>query len=306
MKVYCAAPHEDWICDRIANEWNSYRRDLIPQSIYEIDVIWLLASWCWKKIDSQILRDKKVVATIHHIVPDKMTSDKYEDFIQRDNFVDYYHVPNIKTYDQLRKITNKKIELIPYWYDSNKWFLTDKEEAQIKFNLKNNSFKIGSFQRDTEGIGDKLPKLEKGPDIFCDLLESNLNKLPSQPHVVLAGWRRDYIKKRLSDVNINFSEYEKVSLETLRFLYACLDLYVVSSRHEGGPQAILEAAAMRIPIISTDVGLSSTILSKRCIIDMPQQFIIPNEDDIDEAYENVQKHEIDKLGKKYVKFFEGI
>ena len=36
-------------------------------------------------------------------------------------------------------------------------------------------------------------------------------------------------------------------------------MYIVSSRLEGGPQAILESALTKTPIISTDVGIASSI-----------------------------------------------
>ena len=39
-------------------------------------------------------------------------------------------------------------------------------------------------------------------------------------------------------------------------LYNILDLYLVTSRIEGGPQAILECALTKTPILSTDVGVA--------------------------------------------------
>ena len=56
---------------------------------------------------------------------------------------------------------------------------------------------------------------------------------------------------------LNFSE--------LNELYNVLNLYVVSSRYEGGPQSIVECAASRTPIVSTDVGIASQILSNESI-----------------------------------------
>jgi glycosyltransferase involved in cell wall biosynthesis len=43
-------------------------------------------------------------------------------------------------------------------------------------------------------------------------------------------------------------------------LYRALDLYLVSSRQEGGPKAILESMASGIPIISTRVGQASDLI----------------------------------------------
>jgi glycosyltransferase involved in cell wall biosynthesis len=53
--------------------------------------------------------------------------------------------------------------------------------------------------------------------------------------------------------------------EEINTLYNILDLYIVSSRLEGGPQAIVECAITKTPIISTDVGVAAEILSKSAI-----------------------------------------
>ena len=45
----------------------------------------------------------------------------------------------------------------------------------------------------------------------------------------------------------------------LNELYNCLDLYIVSSRYEGGPQAIFECALTKTPIISTNVALHQVL-----------------------------------------------
>ena len=82
------------------------------------------------------------------------------------------------------------------------------------------------------------------------------------------------------------------TFENLNKLYNILDLYIVSSRVEGGPQSILECAQIKTPIISTDVGIASDILSKESIFDMDNYSKAkPN---IDHAFENVQKYLIPK------------
>ena len=59
-----------------------------------------------------------------------------------------------------------------------------------------------------------------------------------------------------------------VDFKILNELYNCLDLYIVTSRIEGGPQAILECGITKTPIISTDVGVASEILAKESIFEM--------------------------------------
>ena len=122
-------------------------------------------------------------------------------------------------------------------------------------------------------------------------------------HVLLGGWRRQYVEKRLNDENINYSLFEKADIDTLKLLYAACDLYIVSSRYEGGPQSIIEAAAMKIPIISTDVGIASNVLSKDCIVKIAHDYYNPTIQDIDHAYNNVLKLAIASHGYNFIKLF---
>ena len=91
-----------------------------------------------------------------------------------------------------------------------------------------NSFWVGSFQRDTEGAGIKngifLPKLEKGPDIF---VKSVLALRKKHPHikVLLTGKRRQYVIQQLNKNNIQYKYFEMCDFNTLNELYNCLDLY---------------------------------------------------------------------------------
>ena len=84
--------------------------------------------------------------------------------------------------------------MIPYWVNDKLWRpLENKKELQKKYKIPTDQLIVGSFQKDTEGSDLKTPKLEKGPDILCDIIE----RLNPSPHVVLGGWRREYIINRL-------------------------------------------------------------------------------------------------------------
>ena len=73
---------------------------------------------------------------------------------------------------------------------------------------------------------------------------------------------------KLTDLGIPYVYFEMVDFDILNKLYNSLDLYIVSSRVEGGPQAILECAITKTPIISTDVGVASEILSPNSIYEL--------------------------------------
>ena len=152
----------------------------------------------------------------------------------------------------------------------------------MKYSIPKDRYVLGSFQRDTEGKDKISPKLSKGPDRFIEIVKKMAEK--KKIFVLLAGYRRQYIIRLLEKYKIEYIYYEKVSFEELNELYNCLDLYIVSSRIEGGPQSIFECGLSKTPIISTDVGIARKILSTESIFDMENfQNAQPN---IDYAYKN--------------------
>jgi len=304
MKVYINKANENWICDRIRDDFVYWLSDLITTDPREADIIWLVAPWALN-VPFQILKEKIVIATVHHIDPDKFNKD---DFLARDKFIDHYHVPNNYTRDFISDyIPNSKITVISYWYNHDLWFsIDDKKSLREKYGIPEGSFTIGSFQRDTEGGDLKSPKLCKGPDVLCDIIE----ELTPKPHVVLAGWRRQYVISRLKKAEIPFSYFEYVDLETLNELYNLLDLYLVTSRHEGGPQSILECASTLTPILSTDVGIAASILQPNTLCSTSDDFVrgISTLKFYNTAYnyKRAQGYELRLLLTQYLSFFTSI
>jgi len=303
MKVFILAPRENWICDRIALEWVRHNQEINTNSLEDADVLWLLAGWCWKQIPVHFLQSKKIIMTVHHIVPEKFNEEKLKEFLLRDQFVDAYHVPNEKTAVVVSSLTRKPVHTISYWYDAASWYAEDKYECREFLHLDPQKFIIGSFQRDTEG-GTRNPKLEKGPDIFCEFLEKIKDDFDI--HVLLGGWRREYIIDRLQSQRIEHTLMELASLEVLRKMYNSCDLYVISSRYEGGPQSVLEASTMKVPIISRDVGIASNVLSPKCIFDLPNHFEMPGDKEVEYNFENVKRLEINIHKQKYISIFEQV
>ena len=267
MKVFALAPKENWICDRFVSEWHLAYPESIAKTPEDADIVWLLADWCWNRVNLQTLSSKIVVATIHHLVPDKFNQASYDEFMFRDKFVDFYHVPCLKTREQVKSLSHKPVVSIPFWVNNNLWNEDTPTINREDLGISNDVFLIGSFQRDTEGHDLKSPKLEKGPDLFCDAVEEIANSSKKKVEVLLAGWRRQYVISRLEAANIQYHYRELPEFDEIRDLYKMLDLYIVAARYEGGPQAIVEAATMQVPIVSTDVGVASEILSSESIFE---------------------------------------
>jgi len=269
-KVFILAPNESWIVDRLDKEWYDDNPDISVDDPREADVIWLHADWCFDQLPYELLQQKQVITTIHHIVPEKFDVAARLAFKHRDMITDMYHVMNIHTLDFVRPLTSKPIELIPYWANHRIWKRTDdRANLRRKHGLPVNGYLVGSFQRDTEGAGIPkgiyLPKLEKGPDLLANYLEA-LNVF--RPiHVVLAGWRRQYIMSRLEEMNIRCTYFEMPEQEVVNELYQTLDLYPVTARQEGGPQSLIECGLVGVPCVSRDIGIASQVLPPSAVND---------------------------------------
>tara|TARA_B100001540_G_scaffold314722_1_gene340300 strand:- start:857 stop:1771 length:915 start_codon:yes stop_codon:yes gene_type:complete len=301
MKIYINSPKESWVVDRFVKEWKENNKNISTNLLSKADLIWIISPWTWEKISKKHLSSKKVICTIHHIDDKKFN---VEEFSELDKLVDRYHIISKKTENTLKQLTKKDIFYSPFWIDSKKFFnIKDNQSLRKKFNIKDNDFAIGSFQRDTEGSDNKSPKLEKGPDNFIEIIK-NLDYENKNLKVVLTGKRRNYIINKLNELKISFEYFQMVDNKRLNELYNSLDLYIVASRVEGGPQSILECALSKTPIISTDVGVANQILSDKSIFTMKEyRNAKPN---VEHAYREVQKYIIPKGFESFINFFEDV
>ena len=304
MKIYLNEANESWVVDRFRKEWIENNLDSITENIEEADIVWIIAPWTWKKINKKHLKNKKVVCTIHHIDFEKFNNKEKKNFYKRDKYVDTYHAISTKTEEQVRSLTDKDIETIPFWINQNIFYeIKNKNILRSKFNLNAESFIVGSFQRDTEGKDLVSPKLSKGPDRFIEIL-IELSKKNKNIEVLLTGKRRDYLIKNLKKNKIPYIYHEMITFEQLNELYNCIDLYIVASRVEGGPQAILECAITKTPIISTDVGIASKILHESSIFTMENfSTAKPSES---YAYKNSIKYKIPEWFDNFQNLFKSM
>ena len=272
MKIYLNKLNESWVVDRFRLDWYTNNSSISTEKINESNIIWIVSPWTWRKISSKQLRNKMVVCSIYHIDFDSFDDKEKKDFYKRDKFVDVYHVISSITKQQLELLTNKEIISIPFWVDDNLWFEhQNKNKLRDKYGLKENDFLIGSFQRDTEGSDLISPKLIKGPDIFLAIAKK-MHEKNKNLKVILTGKRRQYLINNFEKYEIPFKYFEMINSGSLNELYNILDLYIVSSRVEGGPQAIMECAVSKVPIVSTNVGIAPEILSSKSLYTNEKDF----------------------------------
>jgi glycosyltransferase involved in cell wall biosynthesis len=185
---------------------------------------------------------------------------------------------------------------------------------------------IGSFQRDS--LQDSLldSKWHKNPELIIEVM-SKLD--PEKYLLILAGPRRHYLVHKCIELGIPYLYYgderfihavqddilaNNQSDEIINLLYNLIDLYLMTSKSEGGPKSVFEAALTQTLILATPVGLVPDFLTKQAICLAAPDFInkietlSSNRDDvaskhIEENYSKVISINSEEAFKKRIKTF---
>lgn len=157
----------------------------------------------------------------------------------------------------------EKVVRIPIGVDTKRFLpptAGERAEARRLLSIPDNVILIGSFQKDGNGWGDgNQPKRIKGPDIFVSVL--GRLKAKGVPVVaLLTGPARGYVKNGLDQLGIPYVHTYIKDHENLVGCYHALDLYLITSREEGGPMGLMESMATGVPVVSTKVGMALDLL----------------------------------------------
>ncbi len=228
------------------------------------------SQYMWLNWEKYISNDNKYVVSFFHGKPE----DSEEVKIHIDAFMNSVKKLNkVLTASSLVEnrllgwgVPKNKLIKIPLGVNTNLFNVPSKNEKYLirkSLGISKHSIVIGSFQKDGEGWGDGfVPKLIKGPDLFI----SSLKLLVSKGYpvfVLLTGPARGYVIKKLRSYGIPFLHKYPQNHNDLRSLYHALDIYLITSREEGGPMGLLESMASGTPVVSTNVGMVKDLITNK-------------------------------------------
>ena len=276
--------HIGWSVDKdrenIYKLFNNSADFEITKNIFKADIIYSV----WYDILSRLqffypllilkkIKKIKLFATITNNI-----ENTPEKTIALKKLIDIWVAPSLKTYNFIQEKNLKTIHL-PFLIEKDIFLQTNKlknelaEILNIDIDTLKNKTLFGSFQRDSLGSDLSKPKWQKNPALLIEILK----KIPRENILLLlAGPRRHYIvnackkfsipylfigNESLINNNQDDISENNISLEKINLLYNLIDAYIVTSKSEGGPKAILEAAITKTLVFSTDVGLARDILS---------------------------------------------
>jgi hypothetical protein len=262
--------NQKWICDRLKDQFIEYLPKYVTNCPNEADYIWYIAPWNYQYIPDgyseiewlSLLKTKKIITTIHHIDNEKFLAGKYNrqfTFIKKNSTLIHSICP--QTTRDIEKLGLFKIPIITRYLwikDPQFYYINEKDKLKKKYGINEKSYIIGNFQNE---------KRSKAPEIFLkivlDMIENG-----KKIEVILCGRNREFLIENFNKMGIKYHYFNMVPYQTINELYNCLDLYIITSRYEGGPRSIIECALTKTPVISTKVGIAPEFMDKNSLFDL--------------------------------------
>lgn len=172
----------------------------------------------------------------------------------------------------LNKNARKKIKVIYDCVSIENVTMTEMEVKQFKEEnyISETDFIIGSIANHTEAKD--LFTLFKAMNILKN--KYNLSDLKVLQIGEFSNLTSEY-KNLINDLGIENQIIFTGQISDAKKFNSIFDLFVVSSKREGGPSSALEAMFLKTPVISTDVGIMSEIIKNNvngfiCEIENPE------------------------------------
>ncbi|OQY44979.1 MAG: hypothetical protein B6242_11530 [Anaerolineaceae bacterium 4572_78] len=272
-KLHYVSPNANWVTDEIGN---SLVTEITRQYHWSANVT-STADWLAGQIvhyselgvflnylTTSTNRHNTIIITVFH-------GNREGNFKKNvDLLINHMHIPTrILTACHIMKkrllhwgATPEQVVLIPLGVDLSIFKPVSAEkrlEIRHKIGVPDDAFCIGSFQKDGSGWEQGLtPKLVKGPDIFLKVIE-RLHKT-YKLFIILTAPARGYVKQGLEKLGIPYKHVILTDYHRVANYYNALDVYLMTSREEGGPKSVLESLASGISLVSTRVGLAPDVI----------------------------------------------
>lgn len=200
--------------------------------------------------------------------PDPATQKRVMSIASDAQHIDRFNVQTTTAKDFLisQGVEPRRIVHIPLGVDTKAFHpptASVKQLARAQLNIPEGTFCIGSFQKDSPGWDNSSQDMKwvKGPDVFANVVERLASRYPI--YVLLTSPARGYLISRLKQAGIPYRHDVLDKPEELVRYYHALDLYLITSRDEGGPMSMLEAMATCVPVVSTRMGIPKDAIKHR-------------------------------------------
>ncbi len=152
-----------------------------------------------------------------------------------------------KNYLAQHASTQIEITVVPHGVDNH--FFQRRNVRRQRFGIPPDRFVVGLVG----SKGSDRDNGRKGIDIFLGVARQAAASLPNI-HFLLGGpgWEEELAQ--LTAAGVSASATGWIRRSDLPFLYSALDVYLLTSRVEGGPCTVFEAMSCGTPVVATRVG----------------------------------------------------
>lgn len=183
----------------------------------------------------------------------------FQPSIDLEKYVDVYTSDNLATVNHYKELlpANKKVKVIPNGINCVDNFnptLYDRDEERAKLQISDNDLAVFFVGRLSE---------EKNPNVFIEVAKKIIDENKKQNvkfFVIGDGPMRSAIEEQIKSIKGLGVKYLGYQTDIARFLSAA-DVFVLPSSIEGFPLSILEAMAMRLVVISSNVGAVPDVIT---------------------------------------------
>jgi len=150
---------------------------------------------------------------------------------------------------------------------------------------------------------------EKGTDVLVDALD----RVDSSITVLIIGSGRDELVREAvrKHPNVKYLGYQPHEI-AMKYLKGS-DALVLPSREEGLPTVLLEAMALRVPVIASEIEEITQITKNVVSVSHPSALaeainsvvLGGSSPDVNGAYEEVKEYDWNNVYKKYIEVYEG-
>jgi glycosyltransferase involved in cell wall biosynthesis len=220
------------------------RPDLLNTFISAVDVIHCLNESSidlFRNVDPDKL--PPIVTWIHHVTS---WSPQHQLAIERSSALTVC-TERWKEYLAARVGPEVPITIVPHGVDLK--FFRRREVKPGSFGIPSGRLVVGFIG----AKGSDSDRGRKGTDVLLDVVRKAAAQLPKL-HVVLGGPGWESELAGLRELGISASATGYIRKSELPALYSALDVYLLTSRVEGGPCTVFEAMACETAVVSTRVG----------------------------------------------------
>jgi glycosyltransferase involved in cell wall biosynthesis len=146
-----------------------------------------------------------------------------------------------------------EVTIVPHGVDAEA--LKRTPSARTRLGIPENSFVVGFVGSKTSNYDEG----RKGLDVLHSVVRAARERIPNLHISFLGlGWEEEVAALREQGISANYVGF--IPESQLASFYSSINVYLLTSRIEGGPCTVLEAMACETPVVTTRVGLVPEVI----------------------------------------------